>query len=142
MSCIFCQILAGKIPCHRVWEDDRSFAFLDVRPIRPGHTLVIPKAHVDHFLDVPDADYAPLMAASKRIAKVVHALTQPKRVGLVIAGFDVPHTHVHVIPLQGFEDIGRGALPSNRPLPPSPETQAALAEQLRHAIQKEGKPHA
>ena len=140
MTCIFCNILAGKIPSHKVCEDSHTFAFLDIRPIRPGHTLVIPKAHVDHFIDVPDGDYTPLMTATKRIARTLQAVTKPARVGLVIAGFDVPHTHVHVIPLQGFEDISARALPASRPPAPSPETLAALAQKLRNVL--EGDPHA
>ncbi len=137
MSCVFCGIVEGRIPCHEVWEGDGILAFLDIRPIRPGHTLVIPKAHVPHFIDVEDKDYAGLMAASRRIAKAVMGVARPARVGLVIAGFDVPHTHVHVIPLQDFGDIGLRAMPSSRPPAPPAQELAAMAEKLSEALARD-----
>ena len=130
MSCVFCRILQGEIPCHKVYEDDAVFAFLDIHPIRPGHTLVIPRAHIPHFINVEDGTYTRLMGISKRIATATQALTKPARVGLVIAGFNVPHTHVHVIPLLDPLDIE----PRKRPTSPPAEAFAPMAKTLREAL--------
>jgi histidine triad (HIT) family protein len=98
MGSIFSRIIGGEIPGRFVWRDDRAVAFLDVRPLAPGHTLVVPVAEVDHWTDL-DADLAAhLMRVSHAVGNAQRTVFAPERVGLMIAGFEVPHVHVHVIP--------------------------------------------
>ncbi len=104
-SCIFCKIIRGEIPAAKVYEDDSVLAFLDIHPVREGHTLVIPKAHVPEFQDIADEAYEDVMSAAKQVARALRGTTAAERVGLAIVGFDVPHAHVHVIPLHDAEDI-------------------------------------
>src|SRR5262245_14457641 len=97
-DCPFCRLLRGEGSAYQVDEDEHTIAFLDQRPINPGHLLVIPKQHVPDFFTLDEANYAALMHSVKRLAAVLDAVTHAKKVGVVIAGFDVPHTHVHLIP--------------------------------------------
>ena len=99
MDCLFCKIIAGDIPCHKVWEDEKHLAFLDIHPMREGHTLVIPKAHASELFEMEDGAYAELMAASKTVAGVLKAKLDVPRVGAAVEGFAVDHAHVHLIPL-------------------------------------------
>ncbi|MBL7943926.1 MAG: HIT family protein [Flavobacteriales bacterium] len=105
MATIFSKIIAGEIPCHKVAEDDRFLAFLDIQPVAEGHTLVIPKIEVDYIFDLP-ADYlnninAFAKTVSAKIAKVVPC----KRIGVAVIGLEVPHAHMHLIPLNKISDI-------------------------------------
>lgn len=97
MSTIFTKIINGEIPSHKIYEDEHTYAFLDIHPSQPGHTLVVPKKEVDRLEDLPDDDYQHLMMAVKRLAK--HLATKTgKRITLKVIGFDVPHAHIHLIP--------------------------------------------
>lgn len=98
-SCIFCKIIKGEIPCVKIWEDDKYFAFLDVNPVAPGHTLVIPKKHDPYVFDLNDEEYSNLMITSKKVAEILKAKLNPKRVGILIEGFGVDHIHVHLVPI-------------------------------------------
>lgn len=102
---IFTKIIKGDIPCHKLYEDDHVLAFLDIHPIQPGHTLVIPKNQVDHLWDLPDADYAALMNASKKVANRLREVLKPNRVGVQVMGLDVPHAHIHLIPFSTAEEF-------------------------------------
>ncbi len=104
-ECIFCKIINGEVQTPKIYEDDNIIAFLDIRPINEGHTLVIPKTHVPNFQNLDDETYVSVMRVVKIIANSIDERLKPKRVGLVIAGWDVPHTHVHVIPMQDYHDI-------------------------------------
>ena len=97
-ACPFCGMVRGEVEAHRIYSDPMVFAILDRRPINPYHLLVIPTVHVPDFYDLDDAVYAHLMRVARRLAGVVKVLAAPTKVGLLIAGFDVAHTHVHVIP--------------------------------------------
>ncbi len=100
---IFTQIIKGEIPCHKVYEDDKVIAFLDINPFTPGHTLVVPKLQIDDLWNLDKDLYLHLMTVVKNVAKRQQEILQPKRVGMAIMGFDIPHAHVHVIPLhKGF----------------------------------------
>lgn len=102
---IFSRIIAGEIPSYKIYEDDMVYAFLDIHPHTRGHTLVVPKLEVDYFVDLP-ADYATaLMTASQMISKALDQAIGCKRTQLMIAGRDVPHTHIHLIPSDSIEDI-------------------------------------
>jgi histidine triad (HIT) family protein len=102
---IFTKIIKGQIPCHKVYEDDRVLAFLDIHPIVPGHVLVVPKEQIDHFDDLPDDDYQAVFAAVKTIAKRIKQVTGAARACARVEGFDVPHAHVHVYPCNSPVDF-------------------------------------
>lgn len=103
--CVFCQIIKKEIPSHQVYEDEYSFAFTDKHPINPGHLLVIPKKHVATFYEMEDDDFSKLMLTVKKLSNAVNKTFNPKKVGLIIAGWDVPHTHVHIVPMHDYHDI-------------------------------------
>ena len=99
MSSIFTKIINGEIPCYKIAEDERYFAFLDINPNSKGHTLCVPKEEVDKIFDLDADTYMRLMAFSRRIAKAIEAVIPCERVGLSVIGLEVPHVHVHLIPL-------------------------------------------
>lgn len=101
---IFTKIINGDIPCHKIYEDDKTIAFLDIHPTQPGHTLVVPKKQVDHFDDLDDDDYAALWQAVKKIAKAQKRAFGRTRVSIKVIGLDVPHAHVHVLPIDTLDD--------------------------------------
>ncbi|MFN8672281.1 MAG: HIT family protein [Candidatus Sericytochromatia bacterium] len=105
MASIFTKIINGEIPCYKVYEDEHTFAFLDINPINLGHTLVIPKIEIDYFLDVPEPYYSAVFKNSKMIAQAIHKATDCKRVGSIIAGWDVPHFHYHLVPMFEYGDL-------------------------------------
>jgi histidine triad (HIT) family protein len=102
---IFTRIIDGELPGHFVWRDDRCVAFLSIAPIREGHALVVPRLEVDHWLDLPPDLAAHLMTVAQRIGQAQQAALNPSRVGLIIAGLEVPHTHLHVIPIDRESDL-------------------------------------
>lgn len=105
MASIFTKIINGEIPSYKIYENEKVYAFLDIHPATRGHTLVVPKIEVDYFADVP-ADYAiALMTAAQTISKALDQATGCKRTQLIIAGRDVPHTHIHLIPSENIGDI-------------------------------------
>jgi histidine triad (HIT) family protein len=102
---VFCALVAGRIPARRVWEDASHVAFFPLKHIEPGHTLLVPKRHVDYVFDMPDADYQALWAAAKRIAPAIRSVTGAARVGIAVEGFSVPHVHVHLVPINALNDL-------------------------------------
>ena len=105
MASIFTRILSGEIPCHKVAEDDRCFSFLDIRPIVYGHTLVIPKTEVDYYFDLDDEYLSHLNVFAKKVAKALEQEVDCLRVGVMIAGLEVPHAHIHLVPMQAISDL-------------------------------------
>jgi histidine triad (HIT) family protein len=105
MASIFTRIVAGEIPAHKLREDDRFLAFLDIRPIRAGHTLVIPKVEIDELFDLPDDLVGEIMLFAKPVAAAIKAETGAARVGVAVVGLEVPHAHVHLVPIDGMFDI-------------------------------------
>jgi histidine triad (HIT) family protein len=105
MPSLFTRIIDGELPARFVWTDDRVVAFLSIAPIAPGHTLVVPRAEVDDWTDLDPAVWAHLNVVSARIGVAVKEAFDAPRAGLVIAGFEVPHTHVHVFPARGLADF-------------------------------------
>lgn len=95
---IFTKIINGDIPCHKVYEDENTLAFLDIHPVQPGHTLVIPKRQVEFVWDLSDEDYQAVMATARKVANRIREVLAPAFVGEQIVGIDVPHAHVHIIP--------------------------------------------
>ena len=126
MPSIFSRIIAGEIPAHKLREDDRFLAFLDIRPIRAGHTLVIPKQEIDELFDLPDDLLGDLFVFAKPVAEAIKAESGAARVGVAVVGVEVPHAHVHLVPLDDVHDIDfRRAQPADQ------DELAALAERLR-----------
>jgi histidine triad (HIT) family protein len=108
MASIFTRIVNGEIPCYKVAETPDYLAFLDVRPQQFGHTLVITKTEIDYIFDVEDDLLAGLMVFAKRVAKAVEKTVPCKRIGVAVVGLEVPHTHIHLMPLQSISDLGFG----------------------------------
>ncbi len=133
-DCIFCKIIRGEIPAAKVYEDDNVLAFLDIHPVREGHTLVIPKQHVSEFQEMETPSYEKVMGAVKKIAKTLRKNTDAKRVGISIIGFDVPHAHVHVIPLHETDDITSQRKIDGLLGNPTQEERAETAEKIRAAL--------
>ncbi|UGS34783.1 HIT family protein [Capillimicrobium parvum] len=129
MPSIFSRIIAGEIPAHKLREDDRFLAFLDIRPIRAGHALVIPKQEIDELFDLPDDLLGDLFVFARPVAAAIKAESGAARVGVAVVGIEVPHAHVHLVPLDNVHDIDfRLAKPADQ------DELAALAERLRARI--------
>ncbi len=105
MPSIFTRIIRGEIPSRIVWDDALCIAMLDIRPLHPGHTLVIPKAEIDQWTDLPSEAAAHLMEVAHAVGRAQRSIIDCERIGLMIAGFEVPHTHVHVVPLQSMANL-------------------------------------
>lgn len=105
MATVFTKIIEGELPGRFVWRDDRCVAFLSINPLRHGHALVVPILEVDHWLDLDSELNSHLMAVSQRIGQAQMAAFSPTRVGLMIAGLEVPHVHLHVVPIDGVHDM-------------------------------------
>ena len=126
MASIFSKIIAGEIPSYKVAEDERCYAFLDIRPVVFGHTLVIPKQEVDYYFDLDDDYLADLNVFAKKVAKVLREEVPCKRIGVMVAGLEVPHAHIHLIPMNAISDLS-----FSNPRPHvSEEEMRELAERL------------
>ena len=126
MPTIFSKIVAGEIPCHKIAETDKYLAFLDVFPCAKGHTLVIPKQEVDYIFDMDNDDYLGLMAFAKQIEPAIRKAIPCKRIGVAVIGLEVPHAHVHLIPLNSMADMN-----FNSKLKLSQEELAEIAEKIK-----------
>ena len=127
MASIFSRIIAGEIPCYKVAENDCYFAFLDIAPLAKGHTLVVPKREVDYFYDLEDDELAGMIQFAKQIAKKIQATTQCRKVATIVLGLEVPHAHIHLVPMNSEEDVNF----ARTKLSLSPEEFAAIAESLQ-----------
>ncbi|HOW40430.1 MAG TPA: HIT family protein [Bacteroidales bacterium] len=105
MATIFTRIINGEIPCYRVAEDDNYFAFLDINPLKAGHTLVVPKKETDYIFDLSDDDLSGMIVFSKKVAAAIKAAYPCNRVGVAVLGLEVPHAHIHLVPMDSMEDI-------------------------------------
>ena len=132
MSSIFSKIISGEIPAYKVAETDSFLAFLDVFPIAKGHTLVIPKKEIDYIFDVPDNLYKELMLFAKEVSIAVKATIPCKKVGMAVIGIEVPHAHIHLIPINSVSDMNF----SNSKLQFSKEEMADLAERIKSNYNK------
>jgi histidine triad (HIT) family protein len=133
MTSIFTRIVNREIPAHILREDDDYLAFLDVRPIRAGHSLVIPKREIDDVFDLPDALLSGLLVFARPVAHAIREASGAQRVGMAVLGIEVPHAHVHLVPIDGIGDLDfRKAKPADD------EDLAAMAEQIRDRIQSGG----
>jgi len=130
MPSIFTRIIDGEIPGRFVWRDDRAVAFLSIEPMRPGHVLVVPRAEVDHWIDLPAATNAHLIGVAHEIGAAQMDAFAPARIGLIIAGLEVPHTHLHVVPIDAERDLSFANADGNA----TPESLVAAADRLRAAL--------
>jgi histidine triad (HIT) family protein len=130
MATIFTRIINGEIPCYKVAEDDKFFAFLDINPLRAGHTLVVPKQENDYVFDLSDESVMGLMLFSKKVAGAIKSVFPCNRIGVAILGLEVPHTHVHLIPMDTMEDINF----KNPKLKFSPEEFMEMAEKISRKV--------
>ena len=105
METIFTRIIKGEIPCYKIAEDDRFFAFFDISPIAKGHTLVVPKLQNDYIFDLEDEMLAEMMVFAKKVAKAIRQNVECARIGVAVIGLDVPHTHVHLVPITKAGDL-------------------------------------
>lgn len=130
MATIFSRIIAGEIPCYKVAENDKFFAFLDINPLVKGHTLVIPKQEVDYIFDLNDEDLATMHVFAKKVALAIGKAFPCIKVGEAVLGLEVPHAHIHLIPMQNEKDM----LFSNPKLKLTDEEFKAVAEAIRAAF--------
>jgi histidine triad (HIT) family protein len=126
---IFSRIAAREIPAHILREDSDFLAFLDVRPIREGHSLVIPKAEVPDVFDLPESLLGGLLPFARPVAQAIHQVTRATRVGIAVIGLEVPHAHLHLVPIDGLHDLD-----FRRARPASDEDLADMAERIRAAL--------
>lgn len=130
MASVFTKIIDGEIPSYKIAEDDNYFAFLDINPLKKGHTLVIPKKEVDYLFDLDDDTLAGMMKFAKKIARAIDKSIDCKRVGVVVLGMEVPHAHIHLIPLDKESDAS-----FNQPkLKLSEEEFKEIAEKIKNAL--------
>ena len=108
MASIFSKIVQGEIPSYKVAESDRYYAFLDINPLVKGHVLVIPREETDYLFDLNDDDLGSIMVFAKQVAKAIQKAIPCKRIGVAVIGLDVPHAHIHLVPLQGAQDLNFG----------------------------------
>ena len=105
MATIFTKIVKGEIPCYKIAEDENYFAFLDINPLREGHTLVVPKKEVDYIFDLDDKYLSGMMVFSKKVAAAIKSVIPCNRIGVAILGLEVPHAHIHLVPMDTMDDI-------------------------------------
>ncbi|MFI3327518.1 MAG: HIT family protein [Rikenellaceae bacterium] len=126
MATIFSRIIAGEIPCYKIAENDEFFAFLDINPLKRGHALVVPKLEVDYIFDLDDELLGRMMIFAKGLARKIEGVVDCKRVGVVVLGLEVPHAHIHLVPIDGEGDIDF----SKARVELSPEEFAELAKSI------------
>ena len=134
MASVFTRIINGELPARFVWQDEHSVAFLSNRPLRPGHTLVVSRLEVDHWLDVDPQLLAHLTEVAQKIGRAQMAAFKPVRIGVMIAGLEVPHLHVHVVPIRGMEDLDF----ANQDPNPDPKMMDEAAQAIREELEKLG----
>ena len=127
MASVFSKIIKGEIPCYKIAEDDRYFAFLDINPLKAGHTLVVPKQETDYIFDLDDEQLTGLIIFSKRIAAAIKSAFPCNRIGIAVLGLEVPHAHVHLVPMDSMEDVNF----RNPKLRFTPEEFREIAEKIR-----------
>ena len=137
MASVFSMILAGDLPGRFVWRDDVCFAILTINPITPGHTLVIPNDEIDHWINVDDATWRHCNAVAKHIGRAIDEAWDYERVAVAVAGFEVPHTHIHVIGADSMADMSFARAEQD----PDPARLDADAERLRAALRAAGHDH-
>lgn len=130
MATLFTKIIRGEIPCHKIYEDSDFFAFLDIRPIHSGHTLLVPKLEVDHYMELPLPQAEKYFPLGQKISKAIQKVTGSPRMGMAFVGFEVPHCHMHLVPLWTVTDLDfRLAKPAKQ------DELATMREQIVSALE-------
>jgi len=130
MATIFSRIIAGEIPCYKVAEDDENFAFLDINPVQPGHVLVVPKLEKDYIFDLPEERYVSLQMFARKVASALKKATGCSRVGVAVLGMEVPHAHIHLIPINSEKDMDL----FGKKLSPEPEKMRKMASDISNCL--------
>jgi histidine triad (HIT) family protein len=130
MATVFTKIIAGEIPGRFVWKDAECVGFLSIHPLHRGHALVVPRAEVDHWIELEPTLAAHLMRVARTIGQAQQAAFRPRRIGLMIAGFEVPHTHLHVVPIDGMQHLDFAQVDTKA----KPEDLDAAAERIREEL--------
>ena len=105
MDCIFCKIVNGSAPSHPVWENENFLAFLDINPVNAGHTMIVPKHHLDYVFNLEEPLYCELFRVAKELSEPIRRAMQASRIGVVVEGFSVAHLHVHLVPIKGVNEL-------------------------------------
>lgn len=134
MATLFTRIIDGEIPGRFVWRDDQAVAFLTIAPIRPGHVLVVPRAEIDHWLDLDGALAAHLMQVAQKVGQAQMAAFAPVRIGMIIAGLEIPHCHLHLVPIDTEADLSFARADHS----PDPAALDDAADRLRAALRSAG----
>jgi histidine triad (HIT) family protein len=134
MPSVFSRIIEGELPARFVWKDDSCVAFLSINPLRPGHALVVPRREVDHWIELDPGLIAHLFQTAQAIGKAQMAAFKPVRIGLAVAGLEVPHCHVHVVPIRSIHDLDF----ANQDPNPDPSMMDEAAASIRHELRKLG----
>ena len=130
MGTIFSRIVSGEIPCYKIAENDKFFAFLDVFPLVNGHVLVVPKVETDYIFDIEDQELSEMIVFAKNVSKAIKKSIPCKRIGVAVIGLEVPHAHIHLVPLNSVSDIN-----FEKPkLEPSPQELATVAELIKNNL--------
>ena len=128
-DCLFCKIVEGVEPAHKIWENEQLLAFLSIHPCNPGHICLIPKKHVDYVFDLEEPLYSIIFQASKQISGPLKKATSAKRIGIAVEGFSVPHVHIHLVPLYDVAELD-----PHRHIKQSEEELAEMGEKIRVEI--------
>jgi histidine triad (HIT) family protein len=130
MATIFTKIISGEIPCYKIAEDDNYFAFLDINPLKAGHTLVVPKKETDYIFDLSDNDLSGLILFSKKVAMAIEKAIPCGRIGVAVIGLEVPHAHIHLVPMDNMGDINF----KNPKLKFTPEEFSKIAKKISERV--------
>ena len=133
-NCPFCRIVAGTLSTFKVWEDKNFLAFLDHKPISPGHTLVIPKLHYPYLFEMPENTYDRLMSVSRKLAEPLRSAMGTKRIGVLVEGFGVDHCHVHLVPINGSNELTKKGVAGV-----SDDEFKRVSDQIKSAIARDGR---
>lgn len=136
MATLFTKIINGELPGRFVWRDDQAVAFMTIAPLKPGHTLVVPIAEVDHWVDLEASVLEHLTKVSHAIGKAIQTAFEPEKVGMMLAGLEVPHVHIHLVPIWGVHDMDFSNADANA----DSDAIEAAAEKIRAALRAEGHP--
>jgi histidine triad (HIT) family protein len=130
MATIFTKIIRGEIPSYKVAEDENYYAFLDINPLKPGHTLVVPKLEIDYIFDLPVDQLAGMMVFSQKVAAAIKSAFPCNRIGIAVLGLEVPHAHIHLVPMDSMQDINF----NNPKLKFSPAEFSEMASKIRKQL--------
>jgi len=128
-DCLFCKIIKGELPSYKIWEDKNFFAFLDINPINPGHTILVPKKHLNYIFDLEEPLYSEIFKTAQKLSAPLKRVVGAKRIALAIEGFLVPHAHIHLVPVNKVNDLD-----PNRAKKASPEKLSEIMERIKNEI--------